>query len=285
MISRGTPTVAAVVPVKDRPEELRRALQSILHQRMPADQVVVVDDGSTDPVDLSWWPAEAPPLTVIRNAEALGSGEARNVGVAEVVSDWVAFLDSDDQWLPSHLERVMASAPGAVAVITGYRASYGGDASQYEVRPNLGRHAHRRLLRLQNQPVSCTTTAVSVEWFHKVHGFRQPTAPLEDFDLVLRLAELGEVVSVREVTALKESGRGDRVYSVARDAAAVPVLMQMHAEALGADRVAARRFALRHRLRTHQSGPSARRRPVWTLVSRARLDLPRRVTSLISRRS
>lgn len=284
MTSRETPTVTAVVPVKDRPSELRRALQSILAQRTSADEVVVVDDGSIVPVELAWWPPEGPALTVVRNPVPLGSGEARNVGVAAASGDWIAFLDSDDQWLPTHLERVMVVAPAAVAVVSGYRATYGEGASQHEVLPNLGRHPRRRLLRLQNQPVSCTTTAVSREWFDKVEGFRQDTAPLEDFDLILRLAEHGDVVSVREVTALKESGRDDRVYSVARDAAAVPVLMQLHAEALGADPVAARRLRLRQRLRAHQSGPDAGTRRIWTFAMRARLDLPRRVAAFTARR-
>jgi GT2 family glycosyltransferase len=277
-------TISVVVPVKDRPAELERALHSVLLQRRPADEVIVVDDGSAVQPDLSWWPEEGPLLTVIRNDTSMGSGGARNEGVRAAHCDWVAFLDSDDEWLPVHLECVAAASPGMVAVVTGYRASYHDGASHHDVLPNIARDTHRRLLRLQHHPVSCTTTAVSLEWFEKVSGFRQETAPLEDYDLLLRLAGCGAVASVRTVTAIKDSGRKDRVYSVARDAAVLPVLMRLHEEALANDRVAARRFVLRERLRTHQAGAAPQTRRLWKFVMRARLDVPRRLASLLDRR-
>ena len=276
-------TITAVVPVRDRAIELERALRSVLAQRRPVDEVVVVDDASVMPVDLSWWPADAPPLQLVRNEAPAGSGGARNIGVAASNCEWVAFLDSDDQWLPSHIDLVLGRAPGAAVVLTGYRAVYGQGRSHHDVLPNLTRHAHRRLLRLYNQPVSCTTTAVAVEWFDKVEGFRQETAPLEDYDLILRLAGQADIVSLRAVTALKEAGRADRVYSVARDAQVVPVLMELHSPALAADKVAARRFRARLRLRVDQAGGRAGRWNPMAQSRRLRLELPRRLTELSDR--
>lgn len=280
MISSVRSTIAAIVPVRDRAAELERALRSVLVQRHPVDEVVVVDDASVEPVDLSWWPAGAPSLKLIRNPLALGSGGARNVGVAASSCEWVAFLDSDDQWLPGHIDLVLDAAPRAAVVVTGYRAVYEQGGRHHDVLPNLAHNAHRRLLRLYNQPVSCTTTAVAVDWFAKVEGFRQETAPLEDYDLILRIAEHGELVSVRSVTAVKESGRADRVYSVARDSRVVPVLMELHSAALAADRVAAGRFSLRRRMRSDQADGTASAWSPMVQLRRLRLGLPRRLTAL-----
>ncbi|MFM7687131.1 MAG: hypothetical protein ACKPDI_14590 [Actinomycetota bacterium] len=122
-----------------------------------------------------------------------------------------------------------------------------------------------------------------MEWFDKVEGFRQQTAPLEDYDLILRLAGQADIVSLRAVTALKEAGRADRVYSVARDAQVVPVLMELHSHALAADKVAARRLRSRLRLRVDQAGGRVGQWNPMMQSRRLRLELPRRLTELSDR--
>jgi len=108
--------VAVVVPVRDGAPWLAEAIESVLAQEHAASETIVVDDGSTD--------ASA---TVARSFGArvrvvaqppLGAGAARNRGVAETTSPWLAFLDADDRWRPEKLRAqrdAIARTRGAVA--------------------------------------------------------------------------------------------------------------------------------------------------------------------------
>jgi glycosyltransferase involved in cell wall biosynthesis len=103
-----------VIPVYNRARLLERALRSIEAQRSPAPaQVIVVDDASTD--DSSGvaraWGAE-----VIRHRRNLGPAAGYQTGLKAASEQWIALLDSDDEWLPHHLGLLWSLAPGNVLV-------------------------------------------------------------------------------------------------------------------------------------------------------------------------
>jgi glycosyltransferase involved in cell wall biosynthesis len=94
-------TVAAVIPVFNGEPWILDALRSVMQQTYPVDQIVVVDDASTDrSADL----ASLPGVTVIRLGKNSGEGAARNAGIREARCDCVAMLDADDIWDPKHVE-------------------------------------------------------------------------------------------------------------------------------------------------------------------------------------
>ena len=97
------PAVSVVIPTHDRPDLLLRAVASVLAQTVTDLEVVVVDDGSARPVEV-----HDDRVTVLRHDTALGAPAARNTGVAASTGDVVAFLDDDDQWLPTKLARQLA---------------------------------------------------------------------------------------------------------------------------------------------------------------------------------
>jgi glycosyltransferase involved in cell wall biosynthesis len=109
-------TVSVVVPVRDGERYLREALESALGQTRPPDQVVVVDDGSSDG---SAAIAEALPGVELLRRPAAGPSAARNAGLRAATGELVAFLDADDVADPRRLERqvaVLDGAPQAVGV-------------------------------------------------------------------------------------------------------------------------------------------------------------------------
>lgn len=105
------PRLSLVVPVYNVAPYLAQCLDSLLAQTVPADEIVIVDDGSTDecPDILRRYAAAHRNITVVRQ-ENQGLSMARNTGLARVTGDYVAFVDSDDFVAPDCYERWLALA-------------------------------------------------------------------------------------------------------------------------------------------------------------------------------
>src|SRR5712664_2801923 len=114
-------TIAVLIPAYNARDFLVEALESVRAQTRPPDQIVVVDDGSTDgTADVARaWHADRGSgiaLSVLSQATA-GAAAARNLGIRSVHADLIAVLDADDLFLPPHLERLAEAferAPDAV---------------------------------------------------------------------------------------------------------------------------------------------------------------------------
>jgi glycosyltransferase involved in cell wall biosynthesis len=105
--------VSAVIPTRNRPRLVLRAVKSALEQTYPRVEVVVVVDGPDhETVQILEDLADAR-VRVIALAENVGGSEARNIGVRAARGEWIALLDDDDEWLPQKMTRQMA-ALGAV---------------------------------------------------------------------------------------------------------------------------------------------------------------------------
>ena len=106
--------VSVIIPTFDRISVLPRALDSVLAQTRPAGEVIVVDDGSTDGT-AELLERDYPGVTTIRQSNR-GVSAARNAGLAAASGDWIAFLDSDDEWRPQKLERQLDALAASVPV-------------------------------------------------------------------------------------------------------------------------------------------------------------------------
>src|SRR5688500_342442 len=100
--TRDSPEVTVVIPTRDRWNLLeRRALRSVLAQEDVRLEVVVVDDGSSEPAPPSIERDER--VRVVRHETSRGVPAARNTGIGEATAAWTAFLDDDDLWAPRKL--------------------------------------------------------------------------------------------------------------------------------------------------------------------------------------
>jgi glycosyltransferase involved in cell wall biosynthesis len=97
-----TMTIGVVIPAYNAAKHIRRAIDSVLAQTRRPDEIVVADDGSTDDTTavVEGYGSE---VKLIRQANA-GASVARNTGINATTSEWIAFLDSDDEWLPEKLQ-------------------------------------------------------------------------------------------------------------------------------------------------------------------------------------
>lgn len=96
------PTVSVIIPTKNRKEIAGRAILSALNQKSVIVDVIVVNDGSTDGTEF-YIQKNYPTVTLINNQTSVGGARARNIGATYAKGQYVAFLDSDDEWLPTHL--------------------------------------------------------------------------------------------------------------------------------------------------------------------------------------
>ncbi len=106
--------VTVVIPTRNRPDLVTRAVQSALAQTYQHFEVIVVVDGP-DPSTVAALDTLADPrLTVIALENNIGAANARNLGVERARGSWIAFLDDDDHWMPRKVEVQMAARPAGL---------------------------------------------------------------------------------------------------------------------------------------------------------------------------
>ena len=94
--------ISAVIPAYNSAAHIQRALDSVLTQTRPADEIIVVDDGSTDGT-AEIVRSYGDKVRLIEQANS-GASAARNAGILAATGDWIALLDADDEWLPEKLK-------------------------------------------------------------------------------------------------------------------------------------------------------------------------------------
>lgn len=246
------PLVSVVIPTHNREDFIASAIDSVLGQAYQNIDIVVVDDGSTDGT-VRVLSRFADRITVVSQT-ASGPGAARNAGVRRSTGDFVAFLDSDDMWLPGKLQRQMKlfSDPNVGMVGCGERGIDLSGNLLYE-SPGRGEISFEALtLRCANMPGGTSGLIVRRELLEK-HGLFDPSLPRsQDWDLMLRLARTTTVSSVREVGVVR------RVHTLPRPNASLEL-----------SRAAARQVIERH----VPSGALRARALAWTDYDYARAHL------------
>ncbi len=115
-------SVSVVIPLYNSELYIQRAVTSVLNQTVQDFEIIVVDDGSADASYQTVLEIKDPRLTVIHQ-ENRGSSVARNTGIEHASASLIAFLDSDDEWKPDHLEKMLglvSQFPDCVLYAAGY---------------------------------------------------------------------------------------------------------------------------------------------------------------------
>jgi glycosyltransferase involved in cell wall biosynthesis len=102
------PTVSVIIPTYNRAEAVQRTLDSVLDQTFEGLEAIVVDDASTDDTAAVVAAYDDERVELVQHQRNRGGSAARNTGIAEATGEYIAFLDSDDEWLPRKLERQVA---------------------------------------------------------------------------------------------------------------------------------------------------------------------------------
>jgi glycosyltransferase involved in cell wall biosynthesis len=200
--------VSVIIPVY-RASFLREALDSVFEQTHPADEVVVIDDGSPDPEQLSQAIAPYADRIVFKRQANAGAAAARNMGLAAATGDFVAFLDADDRWLPNFLHDQLAFLQATADVDMVYAdARVTGDTPAagrtfMAMRPSRGPVTLESLLAQECNPLT-STVVVRRSLVMDVGMFDVDLRRGQDFDLWLRLVAKGARVRYQQqVLALR----------------------------------------------------------------------------------
>ena len=210
-----TPEISVIIPTHNRRAMLREALASVVAQRGANFgvnfEVIVVDDGSTDGTcqdlsghDLS---AQRDNVRAVRT-ERHGPAAARNRGISMARGRLIAFLDSDDLWMPEKLARqslFMRAHPDCAISQTGEMWLRDGK------RVNPGRRHRKRpgdifIDALRTCLISPSAAILRRELLDEVGGFDEDMAACEDYDLWLRILARHEVGLLDEPLAVRRAG-------------------------------------------------------------------------------
>lgn len=182
--------ISVVIPAYNAASFLPRCLQSVFAQTLQAEEIIVVDDGSTD--DTAARAAKLGAKVVSRPNGGLSA--ARNTGIQNASSEWIALLDADDMWAPEKLQRqALLAEPGVVLVYTGIRIF--DDSGVREARAAVDPAVARKVLRYRN-PITPSTVLVRREAVLRDGGFREDIRACEDWEMWVRLKRLGDFAAV-----------------------------------------------------------------------------------------
>lgn len=193
--------VSVVIPTHNRADLLPRAINSALNQTIDDIEIIVVSDGSTDGTDsLMDKCACDSRVKYIKYTPARGGNYARNTGIKVAKGEFVAFLDDDDEWLPTKLEKqlvVMESDKSIGLVYTGTHTIYVDCHIEYNSIPSLQGDMSRRIL-YDNFAGSTTTVMIRKAILEKTGLFDEKLLALQDYDLWIRICQCAKVGVVSE---------------------------------------------------------------------------------------
>jgi glycosyltransferase involved in cell wall biosynthesis len=191
--------IAAIIPTYNHGRYISTAVQSVLSQTRPLDDVIVVDDGSTDDTRVRL-EAFGSRVRYVRQGNR-GLSAARNTGIRATHCEWLAFLDADDWWLPDKVrlqQLELQTSPSAGLCYTG--VSYANAAGEVSRRsPPVAPLALWPQLRYRNA-IRGGGSAVCVrrDLVLDAEGFDESLGACEDWDMWVRLARLTRFVAVNE---------------------------------------------------------------------------------------
>ena len=200
--------VTAAITTYNRAPFLLGALESVFAQTRAADEVLVVDDGSTDDTQ-DVLAGYGDRIRVVRQENAGRSG-ARNRAVQEASGELLSFLDSDDRWLPDKLERQtpVLERDERIAMVHGHVDVIGADG---ELLADETAHHHELFSAAHRDGVSYAGYAFDCRCFSSALtarvsairdvGLYDPALLLDDYDLYLRLALDREIVFLEGASA------------------------------------------------------------------------------------
>jgi len=182
------PLVSVIVPTYNRVGLVDRALKSVLAQTFTEFELLVVDDASEDGTEGLVRSLSDPRTVYLRHRLNLGCAAARNTAIEASHGDYVAFLDSDDEWMPEYLENVVRVFREDKTKRVGFVGSDFIDVAKESIIPTHESGWVYEDLLASDMNIVASAVVVRRECFDPTLRFDASTKLVEDRDLFVRIA-------------------------------------------------------------------------------------------------
>ncbi len=198
---------SVIIPTFNRSQMLLAAVQSVLQQTVLPKEIIVVDDGSTEPIESIITEIQSPLVRYIHQAHTGMPGQVRNVGVAQAEGEWIAFLDSDDLWYPEKLQCTEAIITTDAPSLIHCRERWmrcGSEVSQrkqrHQRRGNIFQDCLKKCI------IGPSTVVMKRSVYDDLGGFREDLEIAEDYEFWLRYCNTYAVEYIDETLVEKRAG-------------------------------------------------------------------------------
>ena len=212
--------VSVIIPTYNREKFISECVQSVLAQTLPAREIIIVDDGSTDATynilrDLGF-NSLSTKKTVLRYffQQNRGVSSARNLGIKEARSDYIALLDSDDLWLKSKLDRQVSefrndTQSSRLCHTDEIWIRNGVRVNQHKKHKKHGGNVFQSCLKLCC--ISPSSAMMHRSVFEDFGFFDEDLPACEDYDFWLRYSAKEDVNFIDEPLIIKKGGHSDQL--------------------------------------------------------------------------
>ncbi|MBM3933411.1 MAG: glycosyltransferase family 2 protein [SAR202 cluster bacterium] len=228
------PKVRVIIPTHNRAHLVSRSIDSVLAQTFADFELLVVDDASSDGTEGVVKAIADPRVRYLRHEQNRGASGARNTGLANMRGTYVAFLDDDDEWLPTKLEEQVSqldSEPADVGMVYCWMDYFDEDGKLVgETHPTLKGYVFDQLLDRQRL-AGCPTLLVRAEVAREMGGFDERLVRGNDGDFIRRVCLRYKVDVLPKVLVKVHVGHGPRLTSstargIAADARGVEIRLE-----------------------------------------------------------
>jgi len=187
-----TPTISVIVPTHNRPERVRKAVQSVLAQTFQDLEVIVVDDGMERRADAALQEIHDARVMYLQHDKNKGAAAARNTGIRAARAPYIAFLDDDDEWFPEKLEKqyaVFRQREGRIDfVFCAVEIYYEDTAQRTQQRfSKTGEYNFYETLLAHRLRILTSSLLIKKETLNRVGGFDEAFPSNQEWDLMLRV--------------------------------------------------------------------------------------------------
>lgn len=224
------PIVSIITPSYNRAHLIRRAIHSVLAQTYQDWELWIVDDHSADDTERVVKAFSDQRIHYLRHEANCGASAARNTGIKASRGKYVAFLDSDDEWMPSKLEKQLALfQTGSTHLGLVYSACVRiQDGKESAWRPSLRGFVYDKIMQgTFDLGILFVVSRAALDF---AGGFDESLPALEDYDLFLRISQKYEADFIEDVTVIVHQASGeDRLSNnLKRQILSFEVLLQKH---------------------------------------------------------
>jgi glycosyltransferase involved in cell wall biosynthesis len=192
-----TSKISVIIPTYNRAHLIERSIISVLNQTYQNFEIIVVDDGSIDNTEeiIKKLQRTDNRIRYIKLEKNIGAAAARNIGIKAAKEEYVAFQDSDDEWLPEKIEkqiRVLENAPPNTGIIYSDMLRINeNNETEYWHSPKItsGNLINEKKLEYQVSGLGIQTSIIKKECFEKVGLFDEKFPRLIDLEFFIRLSK------------------------------------------------------------------------------------------------